>query len=75
MTLTLEQLKASANQLSKSERADLAYYLMTTIAPEPVDDDAAWQAEMDRRADEIRSGKAVGIPVEEVLAELRAKYG
>jgi putative addiction module component (TIGR02574 family) len=73
MTLTLEELKSSASNLSKSDRANLASFLLTTIDPEPVEEDEEWNIEMARRAEEILSGKAVGRPVEEVLAELRAK--
>ena len=36
--------------------------------------DAAWDAELARRAEEIKSGKAIGIPAAQVFAELREKY-
>jgi putative addiction module component (TIGR02574 family) len=38
------------------------------------DDAAGWEAELARRAEEIRSGQAQGVPAEQVLAELRKKY-
>ena len=34
-----------------------------------------WKAEIERRAEEIRSGKVQGIPVEEVEAEIDAEFG
>ena len=33
-----------------------------------------WEAEVDRRMKEIRSGRTKGRPVEEVLKDLRKKY-
>ena len=38
------------------------------------DDEAAWDVELARRADEIKSGKAEGEPAAIVFAELREKY-
>jgi hypothetical protein len=38
------------------------------------DSNAAWETELARRADEIRTGQAVGEPAEKVFAELRSKY-
>ena len=34
-----------------------------------------WADEVDRRLDEIRSGKVQAIPGEPVMAELRRRYG
>jgi putative addiction module component (TIGR02574 family) len=41
---------------------------------DPTDVKAAWTAEIRRRAEEIVSGKMVGIPFEEVDRRLREKY-
>jgi putative addiction module component (TIGR02574 family) len=38
------------------------------------DDEAAWEAELNRRSEEIESGKAVGRPTSEMFAELRKRY-
>jgi putative addiction module component (TIGR02574 family) len=53
----------------------LAYYLISSL-DESADPDAesAWDAEIDRRVGEIQTGKAVGHPIEDVLAELRESY-
>lgn len=37
-------------------------------------DEGALQKEIARRVAEIRDGKAIGRPIEEVLAELRERY-
>jgi hypothetical protein len=39
------------------------------------DSEAAWDAELERRAAEIKSGQAIGEPASKVFAELRDKYG
>lgn len=56
------------------EHADLAYFLLTSMKPEDEGTEAAWRVEIARRVAEIRSGSAVGRPVEEVLVELRERY-
>ncbi|MFO0796944.1 MAG: addiction module protein [Gemmataceae bacterium] len=37
--------------------------------------EAAWVAECDRRLADLRSGRTVGIPAEEVMRKMREKYG
>jgi putative addiction module component (TIGR02574 family) len=39
------------------------------------DESDEWLAELDRRAEEMRSGRDPGVPAEEVFAEMRRKYG
>lgn len=73
--MTTEQLKAELSRLDTHARADLAKFLLESLDEETDPDAAAiWEAELDRRLDEIRSGKVVGIPAREALAELRKKY-
>ena len=74
MTQAVEQLKSQAGVLSATERAELAYFLLTSLEPEEKGVREAWRAEIARRVAEIRSGLAVGRPAEEVLAELREAY-
>jgi hypothetical protein len=52
-----------------------------TETPDELDDpgrdaeaEAAWEAELQRRAEEIRNGTAKGRPAKEAIAELREKY-
>jgi putative addiction module component (TIGR02574 family) len=75
MTEAAEKLKAQLSQLSMQERAELAHFLIHSL-DEGVDADAeaAWDAELVRRMEEIRSGKTVGEPADKVFAELRKKY-
>jgi putative addiction module component (TIGR02574 family) len=76
MTQLAERLKAQLGQLPKEERAELAFFLLTTL--EPVEDPETvtkeWEAEIARRAADIRSGKAVGKPADQLFAELDKQY-
>jgi putative addiction module component (TIGR02574 family) len=73
MSVTLEQLKIQADTLTPEDRAALAEHLLESLEDSTAAD-ADWEAELDRRIEDIRSGREVGIPVEEVLAELRERY-
>lgn len=72
--MKLEDFKSQLEDLSKEERADLAYFLLQTLEPVEEDAAAAWDAEISRRVDEIRSGQATGKPAEQVFIELRERY-
>jgi putative addiction module component (TIGR02574 family) len=74
MTEAVEQLKSQVSILSAAERADLAYFLLTTLEPEEEGIEDAWKKEIARRVTEIRSGQVIGRPIDEVLAELRERY-
>ena len=75
MTETAEKLKIELSQLSMQDRAELAYFLIHSL-DEDVDDDAeiAWDAELERRMQEITNGTALSEPCSKVFAELREKY-
>ncbi len=72
--MKLEDFKSQLEDLSKEERADLAYFLLQTLEPAE-EGAAAWDTEISRRVDEIRSGQATGKPAEQVFVELRERYG
>jgi putative addiction module component (TIGR02574 family) len=75
MTETAEKLKSELSQLSLQERAELAHFLICSLDEEvDADAEAAWDAELAQRIDEIKGGKAVGESADTVFAELRAKY-
>jgi putative addiction module component (TIGR02574 family) len=73
MTERTQQLLQKALSLPDNERAELAGNLIasldTNIDP---DVDAAWQAEIARRADEVRSGKVNTVPWPQVRKKARA---
>jgi putative addiction module component (TIGR02574 family) len=71
MSPSLEQIKSTLSELPPSEKAELAYFLLDSLEPADEGVAEAWRVELRRRAAEIRSGKVIGKPVEEVLARLR----
>jgi putative addiction module component (TIGR02574 family) len=75
MNQTVEKLKAELEKLTSEERAELAHYLIHSLdAEEDADAEASWQAELDRRSAQIRSGQASGKPAPQVFQELREKH-
>ena len=74
MTHAVEHLKSQASILSTAERADLAYFLLTTLEAQEDGVQEAWREEIAHRVGEIRGGQAVGRPTEQMLTELREQY-
>lgn len=56
--------------LPPDERATLATIILDTLEPPDPDVDAAWDAEIARRLDRLRAGKATLIPWETVRQKL-----
>jgi len=75
MSATGERLRTELMKLSEADRAELAQFLISSLEPE-ADSDAgkAWEAELERRGEEIISGRAEGESAEKVFSELRAKH-
>ena len=71
MSPLIDQWKAQLGALSTSDRAELAAFLLSSLGREDEDVEASWDAEAARRVHEIRSGKRIGRPIDEVIAELR----
>lgn len=72
MTKLAEQLLAQAKTLNDEEREELAACLMGTL--EPSTDPqylAEWEAEINRRIEEIDSGKTKLIPADQALRQIR----
>lgn len=73
MTHEASELLQKALALSEHERAELASTLIDSL--DPITDDnveAAWQEEISRRIEDLRSGKAKTVPWETVYKEVRA---
>lgn len=75
MTKIAESLKSTLAILSPQDRAEITYFLIQSLA-EGEDEgwEPAWDAELTRRVEEIKSGVAKGEPAEQVIAELRKKH-
>ncbi len=75
MTEIAERLRKELLQLPSEDRAELAYCLIRSL--DDRDDpgtQVAWEAELERRWQEMESGTVVGEPAENVFAGLRKKY-
>jgi len=67
----VQQVIALASQLSEDERR----LVVDAIAPKESVAELAdlWQAELERRAERVRSGTSDGAPADEVFARIEAK--
>ena len=75
MTKKAENFKSELSQLPSRDRAELAHFLIHSLDEgEDSDAEAAWDAELARRMDQIKTGKAMGEPADKVFGELREKY-
>ena len=74
MTATAEKLKTELVELPARDRANLAHFLIQSLPLPPAVSETEFDAELEKRAREIRQGKAKGEPVEKVIAELRGKF-
>ena len=71
MSNDLEIVEAQALKLSPEERAQLADRLITSLFEDNEIEDA-WAAEVERRIEEIESGRAKPIPAADSIARARA---
>ena len=74
MSTSFQEWKEQVVALPPRERAELAYILLASLGPDDEDAEAACDAEASRRVDEICSGRATGIPADELITELRERY-
>ena len=76
MTKASETVLQDALLLSISDRAELAAALLASLDGEPeAEVESAWAEEIERRAAQVRSGKASGRPWPEIREELERKRG
>lgn len=75
MPRLFEHLRSEALQLSANERAELALILIQSLDGGADDDaEAAWDAELSRRLNQIERGEVAGQPAESVISRLREKH-
>mgnify|MGYP000918992491 CR=1 FL=1 len=77
MSETAERVKADLLALPVAEQLELLVALEDALPPPPggaAPGTAEFDAMLARRIDELRTGKVKGVPAEEVMARLRAKY-
>ena len=73
MASSIEIIEAEALRLSATERARLIERLIASLDTDPGVEDA-WAAEVERRNEEIESGKAVLVSGPEAIAKLKAAF-
>ena len=75
MTTLVEELSERARSLGPEDRARLAEDLLASLEDESESDaEAAWEQEIWRRVDEVKSGSAKFVSAEEVYAETKRIY-
>lgn len=75
MTTLVEELSQRARALSPEDRARLADELLASLDEETgPETEQAWEQEIGRRVEEIKSGKAKLIPADQVFAETARIY-
>lgn len=75
MTENAERVKQEVLLLPEADRAELARFLIDSLDDsEDSDVEAAWDAELRRRVEQIEQGKTRLRPAQEVLAEIRDKF-
>ena len=76
MTSRAQDILRDALALPVDERADVAAELLASLdagTEEPAEVEAAWAAEIEKRARRVMSGESEGIPWEEVRARAEAE--
>jgi len=76
MTPQVSEVLEKALTLSTQERGLLIDRLVETLDNEPAEEgvEAAWDKEIKRRVDDIRSGRVKAIPGEQVVRELAEEF-
>lgn len=75
-TAELDDIRSAALRLPEDERVKLANDLLVSLH-EPMDSDlaAAWDVEICRRINEVKSGKAELYDAQEVIARAKVRIG
>ena len=73
MSRTLESLKAEVMSLAPAERARLLDQLIASLDRD-ADTEMAWDEIALKRESEMESGSVQGVPLEDVVARLEARF-
>jgi putative addiction module component (TIGR02574 family) len=71
MPMTLDEIVEETRHWPPERVGELVGRLTEDLHTSDPETEAAWKTEIDRRIEEIQSGKVKGIPAEEVSARIR----
>ena len=75
MPLTLEQIVEETRRWAPEKVGELVGRLTEDLHASDPETEAAWKTEINRRIEEIQTGKVQGVPGEEVSARIRRILG
>lgn len=75
MTSQKMDLIEMAEALPIDEKAMLVDRLLDSMYPRKAEIDDLWEVEVERRVEEVRSGKVQTIPGEQVFEEIEKRFG
>jgi putative addiction module component (TIGR02574 family) len=75
MPITLDEIVEETRHWPPERVGELVGRLTEDLHTSDPETEAAWKIEIDRRIEEIQSGKVKGIPGEKVLARIRKTLG
>lgn len=73
MSTQVAELHKSIQLLSQTDRAELAYHILSTLDGEEPGAEEAWQTEIQQRVADYRAGKAQCMSEDELFARLNGR--
>ncbi|MCC6824392.1 MAG: addiction module protein [Acidobacteria bacterium] len=74
MTAQTMEIMDVVDSLPIEMKLEIIDHLLASISPRQKEIDEAWNDEVERRIDEVESGKVKLIPLEEVRERMRSRY-
>jgi putative addiction module component (TIGR02574 family) len=75
MTTQAMDIMERAEILPIDLKLELVDRLLESISPSQKDIDELWKVEVERRVEDVRSGRVKTIPGEQVFAEIEERFG
>ena len=75
MTTQTMDIMERAEMLPIDLKLELVDRLLESLSPSQKEIDELWKIEVERRVEEVRSGKVKTIPGEQVFEEIRNRFG
>ena len=74
MTTHTAEIMDVVDMLPIDMKLELIDHLLESISPSKKENDELWKIEIERRVDEVESGKVKTIPGDEVFAKIRSRH-